>query len=77
MKIGTLLTKNGLELSCIILPFSKRLSRTAKEVIVYCQNRLVIGTLHEGIGIFEKEIVADFVIIPEFEEMLYEIQSDC
>lgn len=75
MKVSKLLTKNGLELVCIILPLEKTMFDSTKEVIVYCQNRLVKGEYTPGIGVIEKHVIVEFLICPEFEEVLYEIQS--
>lgn len=76
MKVSKLLTKNGLELVCIILPLEKTMFDSTKEVIVYCQNRLVKGEYTPGIGVIEKHVIVEFLICPEFEEVLYEIQSN-
>lgn len=76
MKVSKLLTKNGLELTCIILPLEKTIFNSTKEVIVYCQNRLVKGEYTPGIGVVEKCVIIEFLICPEFEEVLYEIQSN-
>lgn len=75
MKVSKLLTKNGLELMCIVLPLEKAMFDSTKEVIVYCQNRLVKGEYTPGIGVIEKHVIVEFLICPEFEEVLYEIQS--
>lgn len=75
MKVSKLLTKNGLELMCIVLPLEKTMFDSTKEVIVYCQNRLVKGEYTPGIGVIEKHVIVEFLICPEFEEVLYEIQS--
>lgn len=76
MKVSKLLTKNGLELICIVLPLEKPIFESTKEVIVYCQNRLVKGEYTPGIGVIEKCVIIEFLICPEFEEVLYEIQSN-
>lgn len=71
MKISTLLTNNGLELSCVILPVEKQLSPTGKEVMVYCQNRLARGYIeYDEDYVAEIEITVEFCIIPELDELL-------
>lgn len=71
-KLTTLLTHNDLELPCVILS-EKSLFPTGKEVLVYCQNRLVIGYFQDDEDyVAEVEIVVDFAIIPELEEFIKE-----
>lgn len=71
-KLTTLLTHNGLELPCVILS-EKSIFPTGKEVLVYCQNRLVIGYFQDDEDyVAEIEIVVEFAIIPELEEFIKE-----
>lgn len=68
MKTSKLLTLNGLELPCVILPVESQ----SKEVIVYCQNRLVKGYINNKL-INEIEVIIDWCVIPELDELLYEL----
>lgn len=73
MKVSILLTNTGLELPCVILPTEKQLFPIGKEVLVYCQNRLVKGYVEDDDDfVAELELVAEFAIIPELEEFLVE-----
>ena len=74
MKTGTLFTKNGLELPCVILPVERPLFPFGKEVIVYCQNRLIKGLFDDEDIIVEMEEVVDFCIIPELSELIKEVK---
>ena len=76
MKIRTLLCENGLELSCVVLPVERYLPLVGKEVIVYCQSRLVKGLVMDEEYVIEIEKVVEFAIIPELEELLKDVQSD-
>ena len=70
MRIATLITHNGLTLPCVILPI-ERLLFNGKEVLVYCQNRLVKGYLEEDSELVtELKIVVEFAMIPELEEFI-------
>ena len=71
---GTLITENGLDLPCVVLPTRRSLFPVGEEVMVYCQNRLVKGFVPDNDYdmIAEIEIIADFCIIPEMDEILYE-----
>ena len=73
-KIGTLITHNGLDLPCVILPIRKSLFPFGKEVYVYCQNRLIRGYLQDGDDtlVAEIEVIIEFLIAPELEEFLKE-----
>ena len=74
MTKGILITKNGLELPCVIFPTRRQLFPIGEEVTVYCQNRLVkgyISILDDNI-VAELEILVDFAIIPELEELCIE-----
>ena len=72
MKISTLLTHNDMELPCIILS-EKTLFPVGKEVLVYCQNRLARGYVEDDDTLVaELEIVVEFAIIPELEELIKE-----
>lgn len=70
MKTGILVTEE-LELPCVILPVERPLFPVGKEVLVYCQNRLVKGyiDLDEDL-VAELEIVSEFCIMPELDEFL-------
>ena len=73
MKKSSLITQDGLELPCVILPVEKSLFPIGKEVLVYCQNRLVRGYVQDDDEfVAEIEIVADFAMIPEYDEFLKE-----
>ena len=73
MKVSLLLTQNGLELPCVILPVEKQLFPTGKEVLVYCQNRIARGYIESDEDyVAELEITVEFCIIPELEEILKE-----
>ena len=74
MDKGILITKNGLELPCVIFPTRKQLFPIGEEVIVYCQNRLVKGYLSvfDDELVAELEILVEFAIIPELEELCIE-----
>ena len=77
MKKSNLITQNGLELPCVILPVEKSLFPIGKEVLVYCQNRLVRGYIQDDEDyVAEIEIAADFAMIPEYDEFLKEHESD-
>ena len=77
MKKSNLITQNGLELPCVILPVEKSLFPIGKEVIVYCQNRLVSGYIQDDDAfVAEIEVIADFAMIPEYDEFLKEHESD-
>ena len=70
--IATLLTKNKLDLPCVVL-HERSLFPVGKEVLVYAQNRLVLGYVEEEDEyIAELEIVVSFAIIPELDETLKE-----
>jgi hypothetical protein len=71
-KIATLLTQNDLELPCVILN-ERTLFPVGKEVLVYAQNRLVTGYVEDDDTLVaELNIIAEFAMIPEFEEFLKE-----
>lgn len=72
MNKSTLLTSNGLELPCVVLPTQRNLFLQGKEVIVFCQNQLIKGYLNDEDDdyVAELEVVVDWCIIPEFQEML-------
>ena len=72
MDKGILITKNGLELPCVIFPTRKQLFPIGEEVTVYCQNRLVKGyiSVFDDELVAELEILVDWCIIPELEELL-------
>jgi len=74
MDKGILITKSGLELPCVIFPTRKQLFPIGEEVIVYCQNRLVKGYLSvfDDELVAELEILVEFAIIPELEELCIE-----
>lgn len=74
MKKGILITKNGLELPCVIFPTRKQLFPIGEEVTVYCQNRLVKGyiSILDDEIVAELEILVEFAIIPELEELCIE-----
>ena len=73
MKTSILLTQNGLELPCVILPVEKQLFPTGKEVLVYCQNRLTKGYIeYDEDYVAELEVTVEFCIIPELNELLKE-----
>lgn len=77
MKKSTLITQEGLELPCVILPVEKSLFPIGKEVLTYCQNRLVRGYIQDDDEfVAEIEIVADFAMIPEYDEFLKEHESN-
>lgn len=77
MKKSCLITQNGLELSCAILPVEKPLFPVGKEVLVYCQNRLVRGYIQDDEDyVAEIEIVADFAMIPDYDEFIKEHESN-
>lgn len=77
MKKSNLITQNGLELPCVILPVEKSLFPIGKEVLVYCQNRLVRGYIQDDDEfVAEIEIVVDFCIMPELDEFLKEHESN-
>lgn len=73
-KIGTLITHDGSDLPCVILPIRKSLFPFGKEVYVYCQNRLIRGYLQEEDDnlVAEIEVIIEFLIAPELEEFLKE-----
>ena len=71
MVIGTLYTSSGLELPCVILPIRRPLDPIGQEVMVYCQNRLAKGYLEDDNYVIEIEIVVEWCMIPELQEMLY------
>ena len=73
IKVATLITENGLDLPCVVLPTQKSLFPVGKEVTVYCQNRLVRGYIEADEDfVAEIEIVAEFAMIPEYDEFLKE-----
>lgn len=74
MKKATLLTSNDLELDCLILA-RKPVIPFGEEVLVYCQNRLVKGYFVEDL-VAELSVIVNFVIAPELEEILYELQNN-
>ena len=77
MKKAILITQNELELPCVILPVERPLFPTGKEVLVYCQNRLVKGYMDcDEEFIAELEIVSDFCIIPELNEFLKDLKTE-
>lgn len=76
MKKATLLSSNGLELPCIVLPTQRNLFPIGKEVTVYCQNRLVKGYVEDDDELVaELEVIVEWAIIPELEELLKETQN--
>ena len=76
MKKSNLITQDGLELPCVILPVEKSLFPIGKEVLIYCQNRLVRGYIQNDEDyVAEIEIVADFAIIPEYDDFLKEYEK--
>ena len=76
-RISTLLTHNGLELSCVILS-EKSLFPTGKEVIAYAQNRLFKGYIEDDDSLVaELDIIVEFCIIPELEELIKESEELC
>lgn len=56
--LEVLYTSNGLYLQCVVLAPN----------LVYCQNRLVLTDDNYS----EKQILCDFAIIPELDEILFE-----
>jgi len=77
MKKSSLITQDGLELPCVILPVEKSLFPIGKEVLVYCQNRLVRGYVQDDDDyVAEIEIVVEFAIMPELDEFLKEHESN-
>ena len=77
MKKSSLITQDGSELPCVILPVEKSLFPIGKEVLVYCQSHLVRGYIQDDDEfVAEIEIVVDFCIIPELEELLKEQESN-
>ena len=71
MKISTLLTHNKLELPCVILPVKKQLFPIGKEVLVYCQNRLIRGYIEDDDDfVAELEVVVEFIVAPELAELI-------
>lgn len=74
MKVGILITQNGLELPCVIFPTRKKLFPSGEEVTVYCQNRLVKGYVDpiDSTIVAELNILTEWCIIPEFDEMIKE-----
>ena len=77
MKKSSLITQDGLELPCVILPVEKTLFPIGKEVLIYCQNRLVRGYIQDDEDyVAEIEVVADFAMIPEYDEFLKENESN-
>lgn len=73
MKISTLLTSNGLELPCVVLPVEKSLFPIGKEVLVYCQNHIARGYIEDDDSLIaELGIVVEFAIIPELDEFIKE-----
>jgi hypothetical protein len=71
MKKAILLTHNGLELPCVVLPVKRSLFPFGTEVLVYCQNRLVKGYIEDDEDfVAEIEVVVDFCIMPELDEFL-------
>ena len=73
MKLATLITYNDLELPCVILPVEKQLFPLGKEVLVYCQNRLVKGYIEDDDTLIaELQVVVEFAIIPELDEFIKE-----
>ena len=69
---ATLITHNELELPCVIFPTKRPLFPCGYEVMVYCQGRLVRGYIEsddEDI-VAELEIMVDWCIIPECDELL-------
>lgn len=73
MKKAVLLTENGLELPCVVFPTHRQLFPVGKEVTVYCQNRLIKGYIGDDDDIVaEVEVLVDFAIIPELEELCIE-----
>lgn len=75
MKVSRLLTSNGLDLPCVVLPTRRTLFGGGTEVMVYCQNRLVKGIIQEEDDpVAEIEIFVDWCIIPELQEMLCDLE---
>ena len=73
MRTATLITQNGLDLPCVVLPVERNLFPIGKEVLVYCQNRLAKGYIETDEDLIaELEIIAEFAIIPELDEFLRE-----
>ena len=64
MKKSSLITQDGLELPCVILPVEKSLFPIGKEVLVYCQNRLVRGYIQDDdefvVSVLENTVVVPF-----------------
>jgi hypothetical protein len=75
MKTAILLTENGLELPCVVLPVERYLPFVGKEVIAYCQSRLVKGLIMDEQYVIELEKIVEFAIIPELEELLKELED--
>ena len=65
METSILHTKNGLDLPCVVFPIE------GAEKLVYCQSRLV----KTDSNLNEIAILVEWCIIPELEEMLYELHS--
>ena len=69
-KIATLLTQNDLELPCVVIA-EKSLFPVGKEVLVYCQNRLIRCYIeYDENLIAELDIVVEFAMIPELDEFI-------
>lgn len=75
--VKTLLTQNGLELPCVVLPIHRQLFPIGKEVMVYCQNRLYKGYTEDEDGeyIAEMEVSVEYLIIPKYDDELQSIEQ--
>lgn len=76
MTKGTLITQSGLELPCVVFP-TRRFICYGQEVTVYCQNRLIKGfiSIIDDNMVAEVEVLVNWCIIPELDEMLFEQKS--
>ena len=75
-KRSVLLTSNENEIDCLIIS-RKPLIYGGEEVIAYAQNRLFKGFVQDDDDfVVEIDIIIEFCIIPELQEMLYELQSN-
>jgi len=77
MVIRTLLTQNGLELPCVVLPIHRQLFPIGKEVMVYCQNRLCKGYVEDEDDeyIAEIEVSVEYLTIPEYDNELQSLDQ--
>lgn len=77
MTAAILITQNGLELPCVVLPNFRPLFPKGKEVIVYCQNRLVKAYMDSDEEyVAELEKLCDYCIIPELDSTLNDSIKD-